>query len=65
VATQAGDHARHPNDRPHCAEEHLALLPDAQIDWLENRDFSREELRGLLSGTLLGALQAAGLPPSL
>jgi AcrR family transcriptional regulator len=35
-------------------------------DWLAQRDFDREQLRGLLLGTLLGAVAAAGgRPPGL
>ena len=29
-------------------------------DWLEHRDYDREQLLGLLLGTLLGAVTAAG-----
>jgi AcrR family transcriptional regulator len=40
----------------------LWFMDGAILDWLEHRDFSRDELRGLLLGTLVGALQAAGSP---
>jgi AcrR family transcriptional regulator len=41
----------------------LWFMDGACLDWLEHRDFSREELRDQLLGTLLGALTAAGAAP--
>jgi AcrR family transcriptional regulator len=38
----------------------LWFMDGAILDWLEHRDFDRDQLRGLLVGTLLGALTAAG-----
>jgi hypothetical protein len=32
-------------------------------DWLQYRDYTREQLRDLLMGTLMGALQAANAQP--
>jgi AcrR family transcriptional regulator len=37
----------------------LWFMDGACLDWLEHRDFSREQLRNQLLGTLLGALTAA------
>ena len=38
----------------------LWFMDGAILDWVEHRDLTREELRGLLLGTLLGATTAAG-----
>jgi AcrR family transcriptional regulator len=38
----------------------LWFMDGAIIDWLEHRDMSRAELRGLLLGSLAGSLTAAG-----
>jgi AcrR family transcriptional regulator len=38
----------------------LWFMDGAILDWVEHRDLTREELRGLLLGTLLGAVAAAG-----
>jgi AcrR family transcriptional regulator len=38
----------------------LWFMDGVLADWLENRDYDREQLRGLLLGTLLGAVTAAG-----
>ena len=38
----------------------LWFMDGACVDWLSHRDLSREELRNLLLGTLLGTLTAAG-----
>jgi AcrR family transcriptional regulator len=38
----------------------LWFMDGACIDWLHNRDLSRDELRGLLLGTLFGAVGSAG-----
>jgi AcrR family transcriptional regulator len=38
----------------------LWFMDGAILDWLEHGDLSREELSGLLLGTLAGALSAAG-----
>jgi AcrR family transcriptional regulator len=38
----------------------LWFMDGACVDWVEHRDMSREELRNLLLGTLLGTLTAAG-----
>ena len=35
------------------------------LDWVEHRDLDRPQLRGLLVGTLLGAVTAAGEPGAL
>ena len=40
----------------------LWFMDGAILDWVEQRDLSREQLRGLLLGTLLGAVTAAGEP---
>ena len=41
----------------------LWFMDGACLDWIEHRDLSREELRDLLLGTLLGALTAADAVP--
>jgi AcrR family transcriptional regulator len=41
----------------------LWFMDGACLDWIERRDFGRDELRGLLMGTLVGALMAAGAGP--
>ena len=41
----------------------LWLIDGACLDWIEHRDFERGELAGMLLGTLLGALSAAGAEP--
>jgi AcrR family transcriptional regulator len=41
----------------------LWFMDGACLDWIEHRDLSRDELRDLLLGTLLGALAAAGAMP--
>ena len=38
----------------------LWFMDGAILDWVEHRDFTRDELRGLLLGTLLGAVTASG-----
>ena len=38
----------------------LWFMDGAILDWVEHGDFSRDELRGLLLGTLLGAVTASG-----
>ena len=38
----------------------LWFMDGAILDWVERRDFTRDELRGLLLGTLLGAVTASG-----
>ncbi len=38
----------------------LWFMDGVLADWLERRDYDREQLRGLLLGTLLGAVTAAG-----
>jgi len=43
----------------------LWFMDGACLDWVEHRDLSREELRDLLLGVLMGALIAAGAPPQL
>ena len=43
----------------------LWFMDGAVLDWLEHRDMDRARLHGLLLGTLLGAVTAAGgTPPS-
>jgi AcrR family transcriptional regulator len=42
----------------------LWFMDGAVLDWLEHRDVSRPRLHGLLLGTLLGAVTAAGAPPA-
>ncbi len=42
----------------------LWFMDGACLDWIEHRDLSREELRDLLLGTLLGTLTAADAIPS-
>ena len=39
----------------------LWFMDGACLDWIEHRDLDRQELRGLLLGTLAGALTAAGV----
>jgi hypothetical protein len=41
----------------------LWFMDGACLDWVEHRDLSRDELRDLLLGTLLGALTAADAMP--
>jgi AcrR family transcriptional regulator len=41
----------------------LWFVDGAILDWLEHRDLSRTELRGLLLGSLAGSLTAAGWSP--
>jgi AcrR family transcriptional regulator len=43
----------------------LWFMDGACLDWIEHRDIDRDELRGLLLGTLMGALVATGSPPEL
>ena len=38
----------------------LWFMDGACLDWIANRDITRDELQGLLLGTLFGALAAAG-----
>lgn len=40
----------------------LWFMDGAVLDWLQHRDFERRRLHGLLLGTLLGAVTAAGEP---
>jgi AcrR family transcriptional regulator len=42
----------------------LWFMDGAILDWLEHRDLDRDQLSGLLLGTLAGALTAAGFPLS-
>jgi len=42
----------------------LWFMDGVLADWLEHRDLDRDALRGLLLGTLLAAVTAAGAPPS-
>ena len=42
----------------------LWFMDGVLADWLEHRDLDRDALRGLLLGTLLGAVTAAGAPPT-
>jgi len=42
----------------------LWFMDGACLDWIEHRDLSRDELSGLLLGTLFGALTAADAVPS-
>jgi AcrR family transcriptional regulator len=41
----------------------LWFMDGACLDWIERRDLGRDELRGLLLGTLAGALMASGSGP--
>jgi AcrR family transcriptional regulator len=41
----------------------LWFMDGACLDWIEQRDLGRDELRGLLMGTLVGALMASGSGP--
>ena len=43
----------------------LWFMDGAILDWVEQRDLTREQLRGLLLGTLVGAVTAAGEPGAL
>ena len=38
----------------------LGFMDGACLDWVEHRDVDRETLHGLLLGTLMGAVLAAG-----
>ena len=40
----------------------LWFMDGALTDWLRHRDIDREQLLGLLLGTLLGAVTASGAP---
>ena len=42
----------------------LWFMDGACLDWIEHGDLTREELRDLLLGVLMGALVASGSPPS-
>ena len=43
----------------------LWFMDGAILDWVEQRDLTRDQVKGLLLGTLLGAVTAAGgTPPS-
>ena len=42
----------------------LWFMDGAITDWLEHRDIARDQLRGLLLGTLYGAITAAGERPA-
>ena len=41
----------------------LGLMDGVCLDWLDNGDMSREEVKGLLAGSLFGVLTAAGWKP--
>jgi len=43
----------------------LWFMDGAILDWVEHGDLTREQLQGLLLGTLLGAVTAAGEPGAL
>jgi AcrR family transcriptional regulator len=43
----------------------LWFMDGACLDWIEHGDLTREELRDLLLGVLMGALVASGSPPPL
>jgi AcrR family transcriptional regulator len=43
----------------------LWFMDGAILDWLEHDDFDRDQLRGLLIGTLLGALASSGASVAL
>ena len=43
----------------------LWFMDGAILDWVEHGDLTREQLQGLLLGTLLGAASAAGEPGAL
>jgi AcrR family transcriptional regulator len=43
----------------------LWFMDGACLDWIENRDIERDELRDLLLGVLMGGLIASGPPPDL
>ena len=43
----------------------LWFMDGAILDWVEHGDLTREQLQGLLLGTLLGAVSAAGEPGAL
>lgn len=40
----------------------LWFMDGACLDWIAHRDLSRDQVRGLLIGTLVGALMASGSP---
>jgi hypothetical protein len=42
----------------------LWFMDGVVLDWIEHRDLERPRLHGLLLGTLLGAVTAAGEPIS-
>jgi len=55
-----------PNPRPlirAAVRGWLALMDGVCLDWLDNGDMSREEVKGLLMGSLFGVLTAAGWQP--
>jgi len=43
----------------------LWFMDGAILDWVEQRDLTRDQLKGLLLGTLLGAVTAAGEPGAI
>lgn len=43
----------------------LWFMDGACLDWIDNRDLDRTELRDMLLGVLMGALIAAGAPPDV
>jgi AcrR family transcriptional regulator len=61
VAGIAGDRPAGPGLRT-AVRGWLWFMDGALEDWLEHRDIDRAQLRGLLLGTLLGAVTAAGQP---
>jgi AcrR family transcriptional regulator len=61
VAGVAGDQPARPALRA-AVRGWLWFMDGALEDWLEHRDMDRAELHGLLLGTLLGAVTAAGQP---
>jgi AcrR family transcriptional regulator len=64
VAGVAGDQPARPALRA-AVHGWMWFMDGALEDWLEHRDMGRAELHGLLLGTLLGAVTAAGQPLAL
>jgi AcrR family transcriptional regulator len=60
LAGVLGDGAAVPPGARTAVRGWLWFMDGACLDWIAHRDLSRDELRGLLIGTLAGALMASG-----
>jgi AcrR family transcriptional regulator len=60
LAGVVGDGAPVPPGARTAVRGWLWFMDGACLDWIEHDDLSRDELRGLLVGTLAGALMASG-----